>query len=330
MNTAAILDAFRSVRILVVGDMMLDHYIWGEVNRISPEAPVPVIHVMRESHTAGGAANVALNIAALGGKASLIGSIGDDAAGKTLVRILDQAAIDSSRVIINPALATIVKTRVLARTQQLCRIDREAGRHAYALDATASLEDLLGSALVQADAVIVSDYAKGVITQVLLDRLIVHAEERGMLIALDPKPARHLGFRGVGLITPNRHEALELAGLPEPGAGEAFPLADICRRIYERHAPKLLVITLGADGMAISRNGMVEHVLTTEAREVFDVSGAGDTVIATLTAALACGATAVDAARLANRAAGVVVSRMGTATATPKDILSRPPLDFQA
>ena len=321
MNTTAILAAIRNARILVIGDIMLDHYIWGDVNRISPEAPVPVLHVLRESHSAGGAANVALNIAALGAKASLMGMLGDDEAAKHLARMLDAAAIDFSRCVVDPAVATIVKTRVVARTQQLCRIDREAARSAYALDATANIAELLESALTHADAVIVSDYAKGGITQSLMDRLIALAKARGVLVAVDPKPARHLNLRGVGLLTPNRHEALELAGLPEPGPGEPYPLAEICRRIHEAIAPKLLVITLGADGMAVSYDGQVAHHLFTAAREVFDVCGAGDTVIATLTAALAAGAGAVEAASLANRAAGVVVSKMGTATATPEEIL---------
>jgi len=328
MTTAAILESFRRLRILVIGDVMLDHYIWGDVNRISPEAPVPVLHVMRESHTAGGAANVALNIAALGATASLIGFVGNDDAGIKLSRLLEDAAIDCSRCIVDPAVATIVKTRVVARTQQLCRIDREAARHAYALDSAADLDSLLEPAIANVDAVIISDYAKGVVTQSLLDRLIALAAARGLFVAFDPKPARHLLFHGVGLITPNRHEALELADLPEPGPGEVYPLAEICRRIHATYAPKLLVITLGADGMALSREGTVEHLLPTAAREVFDVCGAGDTVIATLTAALASGVSAVDAAALANRAAGVVVSKMGTATATPEDLLNQLPAHF--
>lgn len=321
MNTAAILDAFRSLRILVIGDVMLDHYIWGDVNRISPEAPVPVLHVMRESHTAGGAANVALNLAALGTRAALIGMIGADAAGQQLTGMLAAAAIDCSRCVVAPGVATIVKTRVVARTQQLCRIDREAARRSYALEASAGIDEMLDSAIAQADAVIISDYAKGVVTQVLIDRVVALADARGVLVAVDPKPTRNLNLRGVGLVTPNRHEALELAGLPDPGPGEIYPLEEICRRIHAAFAPKLLVITLGADGMAVSREGQVAHRLATEAREVFDVSGAGDTVIATLTAALASGASAVEAAGLANRAAGVVVSKMGTATATPGDLL---------
>jgi len=322
MNPTAILEAIRNVRILVIGDVMLDHYIWGDVNRISPEAPVPVLHVMRESYSAGGAANVALNVAALGGQASLMGMLGDDEAGRCLTRILAEAAIDISRCVVDPEVATIVKTRVVARTQQLCRIDREAARHAYALDAAAGIAGLLEAAVAAADALIISDYAKGVVTQPLIDQLLSLAAARGTLVAVDPKPARHLNLRGVGLLTPNRHEALELAGLPEPGPGEIYPLAEVCRRIHAAFSPKWLVITLGADGMAVSRDGEVAHQLATEAREIFDVCGAGDTVIATLTAALASGANAVEAAILANLAAGVVVAKMGTATATAQEILN--------
>ncbi|KAB2643197.1 MAG: hypothetical protein DVB26_00295 [Verrucomicrobia bacterium] len=268
-----------------------------------------------------GAANVALNVAALGGQASLIGMFGEDEAGRHLTRMLGEAAIDISRCVIDPAVASIVKTRVVARTQQLCRIDREAARHAYALDAAAGIGKLLEAAVAAADAVIISDYAKGVVTQPLIDQLLSLASARGTLVAVDPKPARHLNLRGAGLLTPNRHEALELAGLPEPGPGEIYPLADVCRRIHAAFAPKWLVITLGADGMAVSRDGEVAHQLATEAREIFDVCGAGDTVIASLTAALASGADAVEAASLANLAAGVVVAKMGTATATAQEIL---------
>jgi D-beta-D-heptose 7-phosphate kinase/D-beta-D-heptose 1-phosphate adenosyltransferase len=159
-----------------------------------------------------------------------------------------------------------------------------------------------------------------VVTPALLDRVRELAATSGVLFAIDPKPSRKLNLRGAGLITPNRHEALQLAGLPEPALGDPYPLEEICARIHAEFAPKVLVVTLGADGMAVSRGGKVEQVLPTEAREVFDVSGAGDTVIAFLTAALACGASPVDAARLANLAAGVVVSKMGTATVSPAEL----------
>lgn len=317
MTTASILTAIRGLDILVIGDLMLDHYIWGDVHRISPEAPVPVVHAARESHTAGGAANVALNLASLGIPVRLAGALGRDAAGEKLLALLGGAGIDTTLCLSQPQRPTIVKTRVIARTQQLCRIDHEAASSAYSLECSAGLLDAIG----QSDAVIISDYAKGVISQPLLDTLLVHAGRHGKILALDPKPSRKLAFRGASLITPNRHEALELAGLPEPGPGEPYPLDQVCRGIQERHSPELLIITLGADGMAICRGGKVEQTLPTRAREVFDVSGAGDTVIATLTAALAAGAAAPDAAKLANLAAGVVVSRIGTATVTPEDLL---------
>ena len=317
MTTTSILTVIRDLRILVIGDLMLDYYIWGDVHRISPEAPVPVIHVTKDTHTAGGGANVALNLASLGASVSLIGSLGEDDASAKLLTLLTAADIDTRGCFLNPEIPTIVKTRVIARNQQLCRIDREGPRPAYALQDFSALE----SAIHGADAIILSDYAKGVITQPLVDTVIALANQHGKLVAIDPKPSRQLRYHGIDLITPNRHEALELAGLPEPGIGGRYPLEEICRRIHEIFAPRHLVITLGAEGMAICRGGAVHKVLPTRAREVFDVSGAGDTVIATLTAALAAGADADSAAHFANQAAGIVVSKMGTATPTPAELL---------
>lgn len=309
MNANQIIEAFRSLRILVIGDMMLDHYIWGDVQRISPEAPVPVVHAQRQTYTAGGGANVALNLAALGAAVQIAGTIGKDASGDLLLALLKETLVDVSLCPVSDSSPTIVKTRVIARTQQLCRIDHEAASSAYTLS---SSPELL-AAVAACDALIVSDYAKGVISQSLFSELLAHAKQCGKIIALDPKPSRKLDFRGASLITPNRQEALELAGLPEPELGEPYPLEEACREIQRRHSPELLIITLGADGMAICRNGNVECTLPTVAREVFDVSGAGDTVIATLTAALATGASAAQAAQLANQAAGIVVSKIGTA-----------------
>jgi D-beta-D-heptose 7-phosphate kinase/D-beta-D-heptose 1-phosphate adenosyltransferase len=317
MTPRDILDRLSKLNILVIGDLMLDHYIWGDVHRISPEAPVPVVNTSHESHTAGGAANVALNLASLGVPVRLAGALGKDAAGDRLLGLLEDAGIDTTHCHTGASRPTIIKTRVIARTQQLCRIDHEAATSAYALECTTSLLNALESC----DAVIISDYAKGVISQPLLDTLIAHAKQHAKIISLDPKPSRKLNFHGVSLITPNRHEALELAGLTEPGIGEPYPLEPVCQNIHDRHSPELLIITLGADGMAICRNGKIEQTLPTQARQVFDVSGAGDTVIAALTAALAAGATPEDAAKLANLAAGVVVSRVGTATVTPEDLL---------
>lgn len=322
VNSAELLKRFSSLKILVVGDLMLDHYIWGDVHRISPEAPVPVVQAMRETHTAGGAANVALNLASLGINVSVCGSLGEDEAGEKLSCLLEEEGINVEGCFKVGGLSTMVKTRVVVRTQQLCRIDREAARAAYGIDRIPGSIKLLEQLISQCDAMILSDYAKGVITQELTDRSFALAGKYGKLLAVDPKPSRMLVFQGAGLMTPNKHEALELAGIPEPSLGEQYPLEAVCASISEIYSPELLVVTLGADGMAVSEEGRVMEILPTSAREVFDVSGAGDTVIATLTAALAAGASPVDAAKFANIAAGVVVSKVGTATVNPSEILN--------
>lgn len=322
MNLPDLLFRLPQIRVLVIGDAMLDHYLWGDITRISPEAPVPVVHVAKETFTAGGAANVALNLASLGVQTELIGTLGDDTTGTQLRELLAAKHVQTGHCPNNKNAPTIIKTRVVARTQQVCRIDREAARSHYDLFAAeAHLRDYLSSALKHVDAVILSDYAKGVITQELIDFLTPLAAQHKVLLAVDPKPSRKLNYSGVGLMTPNRHEALELAGIPEPHHDEPYPLEQVCQRIHAQFSPRLLVVTLGADGMAISQNGAVAQTLPTEAREVFDVSGAGDTVIATLTAALAAGADPVQAARTANRAAGIVVSKVGTVTVTPEEML---------
>jgi len=200
------------------------------------------------------------------------------------------------------------------RNQQLCRIDREDARSKYQLDELPDFHALLDNVLSDIDAVIISDYAKGVVTQSMVDYILNKANENsGFLVAIDPKPSRKLTFSGAGLLTPNRQEALELAGYSLLHPDEKYPLDEICAKIYQSYAPKLLVITLGAEGMAICKDGKVQTLLPTEAREVFDVSGAGDTVISTLTASLAAGIDPVKSAWLANGAAGCVIAHMGTA-----------------
>ena len=306
------LERFKKLKILVVGDLMLDHYIWGDAHRISPEAPVPVVNVLRDSYTAGGAANVALNLANLKVQTSVLGYYSNDDAGNKLCTILENNKVNIIPCPSKSTAPTIIKTRVLVRNQQLCRIDRESGRNSYNVSDNDDFS-YLDALLKESNAVIISDYAKGVVTQPLIDFILAAAEMRDdLLVAVDPKPSRRLNIRGAGLLTPNRSEALQLADLPETTGDEKYPLDEICRRIYELCSPKLLLITLGAGGMAICRDGKVEELLPTEAREVFDVSGAGDTVIATLTAAIASGANAHDAAMLANGAAGSVVAHMGT------------------
>jgi len=312
----SLLRKIAGLRILVVGDVMLDRYIWGDATRISPEAPVPVIDVARESWTAGGAANVALNIAALGARCTVAGYVGSDESGGKLTQSLQAKQI---AVIKTPGTAqTIVKTRVMVQRQQLCRIDRESAPASYRFTADQA-EALLKQEIAACDAVILSDYAKGILHDELVSRVTRLARAAGKFIALDPKPKRKLAFHGLDLITPNKREALELAGLTPP-PHTPFPAAEVCARLHDLYATKHLVITLGEDGMLLSSGGRILSTIPTAAREVFDVSGAGDTSLAALVLALTAKAKLVDAAHFANAAAGVVVGKLGTATVTPAEL----------
>ena len=313
----ALLEKIADLRIVVVGDVMLDHYIWGDATRISPEAPVPVVDIARDSWTAGGAANVALNIASLGAKCAVAGFIGTDDAGTRLTTILHSKRITT---LPTPGVApTILKTRVLVQHQQLCRLDREAPPSAYHVSPTKA-EALLAKEIAACDAVILSDYAKGILTDELVARITKIARAAGKFIALDPKPKRKLAFRGLDLITPNKREALQLAGI-EPAPHTRFPAAEVCARLHELYATKHLVITLGEEGMLLSAGGKIVKTIPTAAREVYDVSGAGDTSLAALVLALAARASLTTAAQFANAAAGVVVGKLGTATVTPQELI---------
>jgi rfaE bifunctional protein kinase chain/domain len=302
-------------RVLVIGDLMLDRYIWGDATRISPEAPVPVIDVSRENWTAGGAGNVALNIASLGARCTVAGYIGADDAGRKLRQSLGAKKIDV--VVTDGSAQTIVKTRVMVQRQQLCRIDRESTPDSYtpSKQSTKRLRPLIEAS----DAVILSDYAKGLLTDEFVADITKLARAAGKFISLDPKPKRQLEFRGLDLITPNKREALQLAGI-EWAPHTKFPAAEVCARLHELYATRYLVITLGEDGMLLSANGKILKTIPTAAREVFDVSGAGDTSLAALVLALAAGASLEDAAHFANAAAGVVVGKLGTATVTPQEL----------
>ena len=319
----ALLEKIHRLKVVVIGDLMLDHYIWGDTTRISPEAPVPVVSVTKDTYKAGGAANVALNITSLGAKAELCGWLGQDEPGERLKCITEEAGVLFDPWFTKRGLSTIVKTRIMVRNQQLCRVDREDYPDEYAMTDPAML-DFLKTRMEGADAIILSDYAKGVIDQSISDALIAHAKELGIFVAKDPKPRRQLTVSGASLFTPNRSEALELSGVNlQPG--QAFPADVVCSRIWEKYRPENLVITLGGEGMLLSKEGSYLKIIPTYAREVFDVSGAGDTVIAALTVALAAGADIEMAAHFANTAAGVVVGKLGTATATPAEILNYHP-----
>lgn len=318
-ETGRLCQSLGGVPVLVIGDLILDHYIWGDAYRISPEAPVPVVSVERDSHSAGGAANVALNIRSLTGEPTLAGILGDDEPGGRLVALLQEAGVNFPVDLCQRVVSTIVKTRVVVRQQQLCRLDREALPALYRMDSDVTFAALT-PVLESVRAVIISDYAKGVVTAPLVKYLISEGKRRGLLVAIDPKPSRPLEYTGVGLMTPNMKEALELAGIPFD-RNRPFPAREVCQRIWDRYQPQYLVVTMGAEGMLLCEAGRVVGTMPTYAREVYDVSGAGDTVIAALTIALAAGLSIEEAAHLANTAAGVVVGKLGTATVTIEEIL---------
>jgi D-beta-D-heptose 7-phosphate kinase/D-beta-D-heptose 1-phosphate adenosyltransferase len=320
-----LLTAARRTRILVVGDVMLDHFIWGNVSRISPEAPVPVVDFKSESFMPGGAANVARNFSALGATPELFAVLGHDDAATRLRKLLREQRVGCDGLMTHPSRPTSIKTRIVAHQQQVVRVDREVRGH---LDskATRRLLDAIGPRLEGAAAVIVGDYGKGVVTQPLLDALKELCRQRGVWLSLDPKPVHHLNLTGFSLITPNRKEAFELSGLPDD-TRDANPLRDLnlirtAGRLLNDLSPALLLITLGEEGMLLCRRGEKPIHIPTIAQEVFDVSGAGDTVIASFTLAIAAGASPLEAAAFSNHAAGVVVGKVGTATVTPEELLA--------
>ncbi len=320
MRIETLLELVAGTKVLVVGDVMLDHYIWGDASRISPEAPVPVVDVTRDTFAAGGAANVAVNLAALQACPVLAGWTGVDEGGENLDGLLARVGVERVDHFRRRASApTIRKTRVMVRNQQLCRIDRENGPDSYEIRLEsdfAAIED----AAVDVKGILISDYGKGSVTEELVERLLDLGKRKGIPVALDPKPRRQLRFKGVDLLTPNRSEALELAGF-SPLMRGPFPAEEVCHRILERFEPRHLVVTLGPDGILLSEGGKVGRLIPTFARQVFDVSGAGDTVIASLLLGLSAGADLASAARLANLAAGVVVGKVGTAAVSTGEIL---------
>ena len=318
-----LLARFARQRVLVVGDVMLDHFIWGKARRLSPEAPVPVVEVTRETEYPGGAANVSRNLRALGADVTTLGLVGTDAAGDRLRELLAAQGLRTDGLLTDARRPTSIKTRVVAQRQQVVRFDRErvlAPSPAMGQRVLAEFE----RALAGVDAVIFEDYAKGLLTQALLDQMQRRAKRRGIITAADPNARHWLRYRGLTAVTPNRAEAFAAAGLPatEP-VGDALrdrALLAAGARLLRRWRPANLLVTLGEHGMCLFRPGQRPHHIPTVAREVFDVSGAGDTAIAVFTLALAGRATAVEAAALANHAAGVVVGKVGTAICTPAEL----------
>ena len=320
-----LLAAAAQARVLVVGDVMLDQFIWGRVSRISPEAPVPVVEFERESFMPGGAANVARNLTALGVRTELLGAVGRDSAANQLKTLLAADSVGCRGLLPVRGRLTTKKTRVIAHRQQVARVDRET-RGDLDIRSTRKLLAQIERDLPQTGAVIVGDYGKGTVTEALLDGIKQICRARGVWLSVDPKPVHHLDLAGLSLITPNRKEAFEMAGVPDTSRS-ADPLADIglqraVEKLLRELAPALLLITLGEQGMLLCQRGQGPFHIPTVAREVFDVSGAGDTVIASFTLAIAAGASPVEAAIFSNHAAGVVVGKLGTAAVTPEEVLA--------
>ncbi|MEQ1518005.1 MAG: D-glycero-beta-D-manno-heptose-7-phosphate kinase [Usitatibacteraceae bacterium] len=305
------LPDFSNAHVLVVGDVMLDRYWFGDVSRISPEAPVPVVHVQRTEERPGGAANVARNIASLGGKAMLLSVVGDDEAGRSLAALLEKEHV-STVFHKDPQLPTTVKLRVIGRQQQLLRIDFETPPSREVLeDKLDDFESLVDGV----DLVILSDYGKGGLTHV--SKMINAAKKHGKPILVDPKGDDFARYRGATLLTPNRSEFRQVAGrwCDEQDLARR---AEILRMELDLEA---LLVTRSEEGMSLFTAAGATHE-PTQAREVYDVSGAGDTVIATLGLMMAAGVGMSDAMRIANRAAGVVVGKLGTATVTREELIS--------
>ena len=313
-----IIKKFSGVRILVVGDIMLDRFIWGDVSRISPEAPVPVVVVEKETFLLGGAANVVNNIYSLGGKASLCGVIGDDEMGQKVIQRLSEMGIERSGISIEPGRQTTVKTRIIAHHQQLVRIDRETTQHPK-VSTLRSLSEYLKRNIKSFDGVILSDYGKGLLTRGVVRDVIRKARQTGKLVMVDPKIKNFFFYREATVVTPNTTEASSASRI---SITDEASLNRAGRNLLKRLRCDALVITRGEDGMAIFEPHQKPFLVPTEAREVYDVTGAGDTVIGTMALALGAGASIRRAAELANHAAGIVVGKVGTATVDQEELTS--------
>ncbi|MDD5156033.1 MAG: D-glycero-beta-D-manno-heptose-7-phosphate kinase [Candidatus Omnitrophica bacterium] len=333
-----IISRFNKAKILVIGDLILDEYIWGQVERISPEAPVPVVWADRRTYVPGGAANVASNIRGLDAKVCLLGAVGSDANAKTLLSELKKRGIGTAGIFVEPKRHTTVKTRVIAGHQQMVRVDWE---HTHALTAklNSGIISFIRRNLDNFDAVIIEDYGKGVVNSSLLEEVIRLSHKDKKVVTVDPKEENFQYYRGVTSITPNRKE-LENAirNLRIKDKTNSFHVHDdrldtdkdidlAASQIVKYLNLGSMLVTLGENGMRLfEKSGRTTHIPTV-AQEVFDVSGAGDTVIATFTLSLSCDATSLEAAHIANFAAGIVVSKLGTAVTSRKELSERIALD---
>ena len=311
-----LIERFTKVRVLVVGDVMLDRYWWGSVSRISPEAPVPVVSLESTTLAAGGAANVASNVAGLGANPFLIGITGDDPEASDLPSVFAEKGILDFELKAIPGRKTTVKTRIVAHNQQMARIDQETIDEIASADAVKMIERL-ERRLEEIDVVVISDYGKGFLTREILSSLILAAREMGKPVLVDPKGKDYSKYQGATMLTPNKREAAKACGI-EPASGDLVETAK--QKLLIDLDLDSLLITLGEDGMTLLQKDAKAANLSATARNVYDVTGAGDTVIATLAVAIGSGMDTFEAAKVANLAAGIVVERVGTTPITQADL----------
>jgi rfaE bifunctional protein kinase chain/domain len=314
-----IVKNFQGKKILVIGDIMLDEFIWGDVSRISPEAPVPVVWVKKESYMPGGAANVANNIISLGAQAHVVGIIGEDEKGECIRKSLVKQGINIDGLISDKSAPTIVKTRVVAHQQQVVRIDREI-MNAISSVVVKKIVAYVKSVIQDMDAVIIEDYGKGVITPALLKPITSLAKKYKKIISVDPKEEHLSYYKGATLITPNHHEASKVTGLKIKDKASIDIMGEL---LLKKLNLKYALITLGENGMAIFEKGKKVKKVPTIAQEVYDVSGAGDTVISTFTLCLAAGASPIQSTHISNCAAGIVVGKVGISVVKPEELIDR-------
>lgn len=313
-----ILD-LRDQSILVVGDTMVDRFVWGKVSRISPEAPVPVVEVTKETQTLGGAGNVANNITSLGAKAYIITVIGNDLDGLCMKEMLKNKNINTDFVIVDKQRPTTLKTRIVASNQQVVRVDKEI-KGFFSGKTEVSILKNIDEIIKKVDGVIISDYAKGIVTDKVLKKIITLAKKKKIPVTVDPKVENFKKYKHITCMTPNTKEAIDGMNAQHQGIKTDEDIARLGKKILKLLQSQSVLITRGEKGMTIIEKNKITHI-PTRAKEVYDVTGAGDTVIATMTLALAAKWKLVEAAEIANFAAGIVVGKVGTATVTVDEII---------
>ena len=312
------ISKFDQCRLLVVGDLMLDEYLWGEVDRISPEAPVQVVAIQKEDFALGGAGNVVNNVVALGGKVSAVGVIGTGRNGQLLLNMFNDLGVNTKGIIQEPGRITTQKTRIIAANQHVLRIDRETQQD-ISITSLEKITRFIEDKMPDIDVILISDYGKGLITKSMLSRVTASAKNHNKMIIVDPKGLDFSKYSGVSLLTPNKKEAALASGVD---IFDESSLEKAAHKILQHIDIDMLLITCGKDGMVLFERDKTPFRIEAEARQIFDVSGAGDTVLAVLGVAVASGISIQNSVAMANTAAGIVVGKVGTATVSKPELLS--------